>query len=527
MASLTAPTFADMGNPPPGGGQAPDRSAVAGVADPVFNIEEFRVLGNSVLTPRDIETAVYPYLGLKKTIHDVESARKALEDVYHNKGFATVFVDIPEQQVDEGIVRLHVADGKLRSIRVNGARYFSARQIRSALPSAAEDSVPNLPSLQNELTKLNTQTPDRTVVPVLKAGPVPGTVDLSLKVDDRLPLHGSVEINNQYTPSTKPLRAMASISYDDMFGRLDSLSLQYQVAPQDTKQAGVLAASYTAHINDEGARLAFSYIDSSSNIATLGALAIVGKGKIIGTHWIQPLVYTAGSSQTLTAGVDYKDFAQNIQVDPNSVVKTPITYLNYSLAYAGAWRGSVVQWGVDSTLNFGIRGLVNSQREFGDKRFNASADYMYLRSNASVGVRLPADFTAILKVSGQYSAEPLISNEQFTIGGADSVRGYLEAEELGDIGIRSAVQLGSPQLKLWRNQLRLDGFLFSDFARVNTIDALRGEPSNQELRSAGVGMNLYFFDHVTGALTWAYPLATANETRSHDSRLLFNLRGAW
>jgi hemolysin activation/secretion protein len=512
---------ADVGKTAPPGTSGAAPAAV----DPQFRIDEYRVLGNSVLAATAIETAVYPFLGPAKTIHDVEAARKALEDAYHDAGFGTVFVDIPEQEVEGGVVRLRVTEGKLRAARVGGTRYFSNRQIRNSLPSATENSVPNLPSLQNELTKLNMQTPDRAVVPVLKAGPTPGTVDLALKVDDHLPLHGSVELNNQNTPDTESLRTLASLSYDDMFGRLDSLSLQYQFAPQERREFGVFVGSYTLHLNDEGTRWSFLYIDSSSNIATIGALAVLGKGKIIGTRLSQPITLTPESSQSFTAGVDYKDFAQNIVLDPNSTLKTPIKYLNFSAGYAGAWREDIFQCGFDSTLNFGIRGVVNRDQQFADKRFGASANYAYLRSNASFGVRLPASFTAIVRLSGQFAPAPVISNEQYTIGGVDTVRGYREAEALGDTGIKSTLQLGTPQLKL--KALNLDSFVFYDFGRVNTILPLSGQPSDEELRSAGAGMNLNFLNHLMGAFTWAYPLAATAQTRVHDARLLFYLRGSW
>ena len=135
-----------------------------------------------------------------------------MEKLYHDRGYATVFVDIPEQQVDEEIVRLRVTEGKLRRVSIGGARYFSERKILAALPAASAGTVPLLPELQKELGTVNAQSADRTVVPVLKAGPTPGTVDLALNVKDNLPLHGSLDVNNQYSPDTKPLRATASLS---------------------------------------------------------------------------------------------------------------------------------------------------------------------------------------------------------------------------------------------------------------------------------------------------------------------------
>src|SRR5262249_53266901 len=109
-------------------------------------------------------------------------------------------------------------------------------------------------------------------------------------------------------------------------------------------------------------------------------------------------------------------------------------------------------------------------------------------------------------------------------GGVQSVRGYLEAEELGDLGVHTTAQLGSPQLTLFAGHLRTDSFLFYDFGRVNTINALPSEPSEAELRSVGAGFNFTTFNHITGNFTWAYPLAQTTLTRAHSPVYCFLCR---
>src|SRR3974390_1330670 len=72
--------------------------------EPTFDILEYRVEGNSVLPKLTIERAVYPHLGEKKRIADVEKARASLEKAYHDAGYATVVVNVPVQKVDKGVV---------------------------------------------------------------------------------------------------------------------------------------------------------------------------------------------------------------------------------------------------------------------------------------------------------------------------------------------------------------------------------------------------------------------------------------
>ena len=62
-----------------------------------FDLLELQVEGNTLLDRVRVERAVYPFLGEGKTVKDVEAARQALEIVYRDSGYATVVVDIPEQ----------------------------------------------------------------------------------------------------------------------------------------------------------------------------------------------------------------------------------------------------------------------------------------------------------------------------------------------------------------------------------------------------------------------------------------------
>jgi hemolysin activation/secretion protein len=62
-----------------------------------------------------IEEAVYPCLGPGRTVHDVENARSALEKAYQAKGYQTVAVQVPPQQVAGGVVVLQVVESNAGS----------------------------------------------------------------------------------------------------------------------------------------------------------------------------------------------------------------------------------------------------------------------------------------------------------------------------------------------------------------------------------------------------------------------------
>jgi hemolysin activation/secretion protein len=506
--------------PDPADAQAAEKSEQA------FDVAEYRVVGNTVLTGRDIERLLYPLLGPAKSLADVETARKKLEDLYHERGYGTAFVDIPPQTVNEGLVRLRVTEGRIENTVINGARYFPERDVIAQVPAAAPGKVLQLSKLQEQLGAVNSETPDRTVVPILKAGSAPGTVDLALKVEDSLPLHGSVELNNQATIDTEELRTIVSLNYNDLFGRLDTLAVQYQFTPQQFNQVRVIAIDYVAHTFESGLQPSLSYINSNSNVATAGSLGVLGIGEITSAKLSYALLTSPASLQSLSLGVDYKHFRNTISQDATTALNTPITYLNLSAGYNGFWRSDRQTTTFSFSANAGPRKLVNNAVAFENDRFKGRPNYFDLRADLTTLIKLPADFVLRLRGAGQAATEPLITNEDYSLAGADGARGYLEAEELVDKGIKGTIQLISPG---WRRRdlVIVDVYGFFDVGKGSIFDALPGEPTNSRLRSWGFGLDILPGQKFTASATWAKAMDDASVTHAGDSRVLFIARGSF
>ena len=97
-------------------------------------------------------------------------------------------------------------------------------------------------------------------------------------------------------------------------------------------------------------------------------------------------------------------------------------------------------------MGFGVRNLINTPNDFSNARYNANPEYFYVRAGFNASEALPSGFALAQRISGQWANSPLVNNEQFAVGGAESVRGYLEAETLGDSGVSGSLELHSPAL---------------------------------------------------------------------------------
>jgi hemolysin activation/secretion protein len=324
------------------------------------------------------------------------------------------------------------------------------------------------------------------------------------------------------------LRATLALSYSNLFAKQDELSAFYQVAPQDTKQVGVFVANYAAHPLPGGLQPSVYFLDSSTNVPTADTVGVLGKGQIVGGRLSHALgAATSAASQSLTLSMDYRHFRNTTELDANSSSTTPVSYMNLSLAYAGNWSGAHHDAGVNVSANFGPHGGANAANPYVDGDFRARENYAYMRADGAVLFStLPKGLRLYLRLAGQYSGRSLIIDEDYPVAGIDGVRGYLEAEVLGDRALKGTMQLQSPPWTRGEKQIA-DGFVYFDAAVADLLDAPSGESTRMHPRSWGFGVDLAPWKSVTGSLVWARPLVSASTTQAGDSRVLFLLRGSF
>ena len=509
-------------------GAAPSAAPSAAPAEkqgPQFDILEFQVEGNTTLDQESIERAVYPFMGEHKTIVDVEAARTALESTYREKGYGTVAVKIPEQQVAHGQVILQVREGRVERLEVVNAKYYSQGRILDKVESLQEGKVPYFPDVQKELAQVNTSA-DRKVSPLLRPGREPGTTDVDLEVTDSLPLHGSVSLDDYYTPLTKALRLTGAIEYDNLFQRDQKIALLYQTSPQDTSEVKLFSLSYTIPIAHQYLALSFVRSDSAT-VAGVGGVNLFGRGKIIGVHDIIPISASSNAdstfSQSINVGADYKDFDENVTVGTDSAngFSTPVRYVPLTAAYSSTSTRGAGRWDFTGSLEVAIRDFGNTAAEFDAKRYKALSNFAILKLDVARTQPLWSGISAYGRLDLQLADQPLVSNEQLVVGGSGSVRGYLTASEAGDSGAQGTLELRSGNFLTspWYSFDNLESHLFVDGAYVRIISPLPEQLSAFELVSTGVGIRLKRSQNFSLDLDLAWPMRAVLDTRAWQPRI--------
>jgi hemolysin activation/secretion protein len=498
------------------------QAALAASAQPAneparFDILAFVVEGDTLLGPAAIERVVYPFLGEARSAADAEGARRALEKAYQDAGFLSVGVTLPPQQVQGGEVRLVVVAAAVARLRFEGAEHQRPLLLRQALPSVAPGNVPNFNEMQQELAALAQARPDTQLTPVLAAGARAGTLDVTMRQEDRLPLSGQIELNNKRSPNTEEGRAEIAVGWDNLFQARHALSLFWLVAPSDARQSNVLSTTYHAPLGGVGDRLFLTLTSSDSDTPTALGGSTISRGQTWRLRWRDELAapQALSISHAITWGATWRDLKdRNLGIGGVDVESPPLRYGTLQLGYEfirsgepGAPAGRSTRLNAEWTLGApalaerSVDCFGQERDPFACKRANASARFqaltLGLTHNEPIGRWLLST-----RLSGQIADTPLVPSEQLVIGGPDSVRGYLEGEQAGDLGALVRLELAAPPWAL-ADGWQLKAQAFYDHGWLRRFFALASEPLYGQLASTGIGLRLNTRGGVQASLDFA------------------------
>ena len=146
--------------------------------------------------------------------------------------------------------------------------------------------------------------------------------------------------------------------------------------------------------------------------------------------------------------------------------------------------------------------------------------------------RLTQSTSILLRVDGQYSDDPLVSLEQFSLGGPNSVRAYSVSEVLAERGGVASLELilGAPGIArhpafgsyTWGQLLQLS--LFADYAKgwLNP-PLLSVKDRSTELSGVGGALQFSVPGRVFARLEVATPLSNRPVGNGRDPQFYFRL----
>ena len=497
---------------PPSAAPAPAPAAPA--ADPRFQIDKFTVRGATLITPGGLGLILAPYIGKGKDFGDVQKALEALEKAYTSKGYSAIQVILPEQQIEGGEVEFDVVEAKIGKVVIEGNKYFDEANIRASLPQVQQGQAPNIFQISDNL-RLANENPAKQTTVLLRSGAEEGQVDAVVRVSDERPNKLSMTLDNTGTQQTGIFRLGFGYQNSNLWNRDHVLNAQYVTAPNDddrtnrfglypSKHVFIVGGQYRIPLYRQGDTLEFTAGYSNVNSGVVANLFnISGSGSIFGARYNRNLDKIGDLEHKLSYGLDWRGYQSVVtQIGVAGAGLVPdVTVHPISLTYAGTYRKaesdsnffvSVTQnlpGGNDAgTGAFQGDPLVSPARP--PSRAGANPRYFVTRWGVNHNHALPRDWQFRWGMSGQLTRDMLISGEQFGIGGADSVRGFLEREIVNDNGYRGTLEFYTPDFgkMVPVAGARMRALAFYDWGGVNRIRPAVLEMYGQHVSSAGFGV---------------------------------------
>lgn len=516
---------------------AADEAASPSADDPAslrFAITRYEVSDGDPLSPREIETALAPFIGPDREFADLQRAAAVLEAEYRKRGFVTVRVILPEQTVDGGVVKLEVVRAVIGKVTITGNRRFSEENIRRSLPALREGVAPNVVAI-SAASQVANQSPAKEVRVILKPTADAARVDADVEVlREQRPFRAFLTLDNTGTTQTGRDRFGVGLQHANLFDRDHIGTFQYVTSIEKPEQVSIASLGYRIPFyslqDSVDVFLGYSDVDSGQTTTPAGPLAVSGRGTIGGARYNLTLPRRGEYEQRVILGIDYRLFdsvcslgnfgAQGCVtagLSPGKVAVHP-----WSIGYAGTWSptGRRFDMYVTYARNF-AGGAHGGDADFRAVQTNTAADFGVLRYGGSFATAFGPDWQFRFAVNGQRATDPLISAERFGLGGYNSVRGFLERELLGDRGLSGTVELYTPDIAArlgWgRFTARLLAFYDAGAARTN--QPLPGVAEHISIGSAGIGLRAGFTRDVSLRFDAAQVVDAGGQQRRGDVML--------
>jgi hemolysin activation/secretion protein len=449
-------------------------------------IKEIKLTGNTVFTADELQPIIAPYQDRFVASSELEDLRVALTHYYIDHGYINSGAVIPDQKVVDGIVNIVIVEGRLTDIEVIGNKHLNSRYIEDRLKLGAGPPL-NVNELQEQIQIMLQSPVVSTINSALRPGDKPGEASLTTQVKEGPRFQFIPVIDNRLSPSVGEARAVLPVYVYDLTGYGDVLSASAGLAEGLTD--GNINWTTPLNAHDTTLLLFADYSKGEIVNGSFSELNIENKNKTFGFRVTHPFYRTPARKFSMSLGMDLrksestldgKGFAFVQGVPPDGKVKASIIrfsqdWTDRDLKQVLAAR-SLFSIGIDA-----FDATINSGDVPSGEFFAWLGQFQWARL---IGKDLGQ---VIFRTNVQYTNNPLFSMEQFSVGGALSVRGYRENQLVRDKGYNVSLEYRYPLMTdpSGRPTLALAPFLDAGGAKNNELP---DGPNPDFISSAGVGL---------------------------------------
>ena len=467
-------------------------------------VREFVIEGSTVFSPEDLARITEPYTGRMITSEELLAAGDAITDHYIEHGYITSGALVPDQQVEDAVVRIQVTEGVLAEVSVEGTRWFRERYFRSRLLRAGRAPV-SVERLEEMLQRFQRDPHIERVNARLEPGAQLGESVLSLVVEEGRPYRVLASFSNDRPPAVGSTGGLFTLGLANLIGHADEFTGSFEL----TEGIEDLELQYELPLNTYDTRLGLRFRDSDLEVVEEPFEDFVfTEARTYGLRLSHPVVRTPNHDLWLSLIGERRRSKSCLVIfppecepwvfqpgtdDPKQVVSVLRFVQDWN------WRQPSDVIAVRSTASVGLDVLgatVSSDSDAPDGKFFAwlgQVQWVHRFGERWWGSQL------VFRTDVQLASRPLLSLEKFSVGGLRTVRGYRRNELVRDNGVVASLELRIP---LYRGRLGRDVVQLAPFADFGRAWDERDDFPDQTLASLGVGLRVSPFEWLFGELYW-------------------------
>lgn len=470
-----------------------------------FFVKIIKLSGCESFPPEDFIPFLEKYENREVTLTELNNLSKEISSEYLRRGIiAAVF--LPPQEVKDQYVTMQVVEARMGEVEVQKAPFFGKKIIRYYW-NVKSGEILRYDRISKSVQMMN-KNPDREVKAALHAGDKPGTTNVILTPKTRFPMHGQYTFDREGVVTTGKER--------NGFGARDNNLLGYD----DTLISGIsygadfngIYAYHSIPVSSEGTSLLYGYSYSlSTPQKDFDRYALKSVSETVTATIRQDIYKKDEYVGDIYATFDSKDKVTWYKLGTGTLNRDRLRELTFGGSYAIHGTRSVTY--ISPELNQGINIFGTSKKNNPlSSRQGATPTYMKFSLGLQNRTSLPFNLQQSLKLKLQIPSEKLFSQEQYGIGGIDTVRGYPPSDYLADKMALVNAEMLSPIFfmpKLWKLPYD-DKPLKDQITAITFFDygygEHRGDPKPRRLSSVGVGLRMNFYNQVLLRLEWGFQL---------------------
>jgi hemolysin activation/secretion protein len=501
----------------------PATGAAAPSGGPKFEIRKFDVEGVTLVPQARIDREVAPYTGQGRDFSDVQKALEALEKMFLDLGYGSVQVLLPEQELDQGVVKFKVIEPKVGQVTIEGNKAYSDTNIRASLPSLKEGTAPNSNEIAANL-RLANENPGKSTTVLLRAGANDGEVDAVVRVAEEKVTRFNFTLDNTGAGGSGQYRVGLGMQSSNVFGRDHVFAAQAITSPDErnhfqgySRDVAIFGMQYRIPIYRLGGAvdLTAGYSNVNSGVVQ-NIFNVSGRGDVAGVRYSQNLPKWGNLESKLIWSWDHRAYRNNVTpVNGGEQIIPNITVHPMSLTYTGTHRGQTHETSGYVSYSQNIPGgHAGGSADFEASRPGARPAYTLWRYGITHLRSFAGDWQVRLNLAGQFTKDRLVAGEQFGLGGANSIRGFAERQFANDYGVSANLELYTPDLA---PLLKLDSahkvrlLAFHDAGHVVRNEPLRNDTARTTAKGSGLGLRYTHGNNLSIRLDAAFADVPANQ----------------